>query len=572
MLRELRIRNFAVIEELRVELGPGLTVLSGETGAGKSIIVGALSLLLGERASADLIRGGEERAVVEGTFDVPADEEWRARCDEAGLDLSEGWILLRREVQREGRNRAWVNGTPATAGLVGELGGALVDLHGQHEHQALLRRGPQRRILDAWAGAEAAAARVREAWEARRDAADALERERRRGAERRARAEVLAPRAAELEGLRVGDGEVERLEASIRRLEHSEELLGLSAGLYDAVYGSETSLVDRLGELRRALERLAAVDPDTAELGSLHESARVTLEELGRRLADYRASVEHDPARLASLRERHDLLLRAARKFGTAPAELAREARAARAELDALREADSAGAKLESDLADRTAELHAAAAALTVARTGAASRLEAEVGRLLPDLGFPDGRFVVWLGPLPEPGPDGAEAVEFLVGLNAGFDPAPLARVASGGELSRVMLALKTTLAEVDDVPCLVFDEIDAGIGGRVAHRVAGRLAAVAAGRQVFAITHLPQIAAAADRHLRVEKGERDGRAVTRLVPLEGEERVEEIARMLGGDPERDVSRRHARELLDAVAAGDDSGISSRAPRSGRGS
>ena len=550
MLTELRIRNYAVIDDINVELGPGLTVLTGETGAGKSIIVGALSLLLGERAAADVIRAGEDRALVEGVFDLPDDPVLQERCEELGIDLSDDCLILRRELQREGRNRAWVNGSPATAGLIGELGGALVDLHGQHEHQALLRPAPQRRIVDRFAGAGPLAADVRSAWEALRASRIELEEVCRRVAEARENAVLLRRKAKEIETAELKPGEEDSLSAEIRRLEHSEELLALSGELHEEIYGGEGAVVDRLGGLRRALDSLLRIDPEASEIEELFETGRATLDELGRRLRDYRFRVEHDPGRMASLRQRQDLLYRLRRKYGGTLADVEAEGRRARAELDSIETSEDEIERLEVEERHCREALSGLANGLGAARRQAAERLEREVTEQLPDLGMPGGRFRVELKSLDEPGPDGAETIRFLVSLNPGFEPGPLSRVASGGELSRVMLALKSVLASVDGVPSLVFDEIDAGIGGRIAHHVAGRLGEVAGSHQVFAITHLAQIAARADAHLRVEKVEQTGRAATRLVHLEDEARVEELARMLGGDPESDVSLRHARELL----------------------
>jgi len=550
MLTELRIRNYAVIDDIHVELGPGLNVLSGETGAGKSIIVGALSLLLGERAAADVIRAGEDRAIVEGVFELPDDPALRERCDELGIDLSDDCLILRRELQREGRNRAWVNGSPATASLIGEFGGALVDLHGQHEHQALLRPAPQRRIVDEFAGAGPLAAHVRSAWEALRSSRLELDAVLRCVAEARAGADLLLRKAKEIESAELVRDEEDSLASEIRRLEHSEELLDLSGELHEVVYGGDGAVVDRLGGLRRALDSLLRIDPAAVEIEQLFESGRATLDELGRRLRDYRFRVEHDPARLASLRQRQDLLYRLRRKYGGTLDDVMAEGRLARAELSSIETSEDEIKRLEAEARDRRKDLTDLSAELGTARRLAAERLQQDVTGQLPDLGMPGGRFRVELDPLEEPGPDGGETIRFLVSLNPGFEPGPLSRVASGGELSRVMLALKSVLASVDEVPSLVFDEIDAGIGGRIAHHVAGRLGRVADSHQVFAITHLAQIAARADTHLRVEKTEAGGRAATRLVRLEDEDRVEEIARMLGGDPESDASLIHARELV----------------------
>ncbi|MCL7961851.1 MAG: DNA repair protein RecN [marine benthic group bacterium] len=551
MLTELRIRNYAVIDDLRVEFGPGLTVLSGETGAGKSIVVGALSLLLGERAASDVIRAGEDRAVVEGVFGIPDDPAFRARCEEAGIDLTDDGIILKRELQREGRNRAWINGSPATAGLIGELGSALVDLHGQHEHQALLRPAPQRRIVDEYAGAVALAREVRSAWARVRDRESELEGLREAVSTARDTADRLTRKAEEIEKAGLEPDEDERLAAEIKRLENSEELLELSGQLHEAVYGDESSMVDRLGELRRTLEGLLRIDPEVGELESLFESGLASLDELGRRLRDYRYAVEHDPGRLASLRQRRELIAHLRRTYGGTVEELIEAGREARTELLKIETSEAEVGRLQDALTEARAELEALADRLGSVRRTAAERLEREVTDQLSELGLPGGRFKVDVAQLDAPGPDGAETISFLVSLNPGFEPGPLGRVASGGELSRVMLALKSVLADADAVPSLVFDEIDSGVGGQVAHAVADRLGGVADSHQVFAITHLAQIAARADTQYRVEKIQRDGVVATRVVRLSEEERPTEISRMLGGDPESEVSLRHAKELLE---------------------
>jgi DNA repair protein RecN (Recombination protein N) len=550
MLRELRVRNYAVIDDLRIELQPGLNVLTGETGAGKSLIVGALSLLLGERASSDVVRAGEDRALVEGVFDGSGEPELMARCEEQGIDVEGGWLILRREVLREGRNRAWVNDSPATASLVRELGMALVDLHGQHEHQALLRRAAQRDILDAFAGAAEPARLTAGAHSRLSDVRARIVATREEAAATRERSDYLEFRAREIESAALEAGEDEAIGHEARRLEHSEELIELSSALHAAVYGDDGSLVEGLGVLSRKVEDLLAIDPAASDIAHLYAEARATLSELGRRLSVYQNSVEHDPERLNAIRERLDLIHRLKRKYGGTIEDVLLAGRHAREELES---ADRSVLDLEAlarEEAGLTEELLQRARELTSLRAAAATRLEAEVTDLLQELGMEGGRFRVSLEELDEVGAHGAEHVEFRVSLNPGFDPGPLARVASGGELSRVMLALKAVLAKVDGVPSLVFDEIDSGVGGRVAHRVAERLALVAESHQVFAVTHLPQIASRASAHLYVEKVEEAGLATARVRSLSGEERVEELARMLGGDPGREASRRHAAEML----------------------
>jgi DNA repair protein RecN (Recombination protein N) len=561
MLTELRIRNFALIDRLSVRLGPGLNVLTGETGAGKSIVVGALSLLLGERASADLVRAGEDRASVEGVFDVGGREDLARLLDERGFEPEEGVVVLKREVAAEGRSRAWVNGSPTTASVLGELGRALVDLHGQHEHQTLLRRDEQRAILDAYAGNEALCGQVSTAHRAvmalRREL-EALEERRMAAAER---ADFLRFQADEIEKAALKAGEEEALEDEARRLSHSEELTTLSAGLHRALGGGDSSLVSRLASLRRSVDQLVRIDPTQEEIRELYDSAYYALDEMAQRMEAYGAGIEHDPARLDEIRRRQDLVFRLKTKYGPTLDDVVEKGRAARAELDLVDGAGFEEAALRRRLASAEEELRGLAAELTERRARAMEKLAGEVNGVLPELGMKGGVFRAEALPLVAPTSQGAEEVEFRVALNKGFDPKPLSSVASGGELARIMLALKTILARLDAVPTLIFDEVDAGIGGRVALQVGEKMREVAGSHQVFAITHLPQIASRAHLHLLVSKQERDGRTTTDVQALEADERVQEIARMLGGDPESAVSLEHARELLDrAVGAAVDGG------------
>ncbi len=555
MLLELRIQDYAIIERLALRLEPGLNVLTGETGAGKSIVVGALSLLLGERASAETVRAGAGKAVVEGVFDAGKVGAVGQLLETQGLELEDGLLILRREVAAEGRSRAWVNGSSVTAGFLGELGRLLVDLHGQHESQTLLRVEEQRTILDAYGGSAPLAQRTREAHArllAARGALAELDEKRREVAQR---ADFLRYQVEEIEKARLQPGEEEKLEEEAHRLDHAEELARLSGRLHGTLYADEASVTSSLAELRRVLDHLVRIDGTQADATELLESALIALEELGRRMGDYAAGIEADPARLDAIRRRQDLLFRLKAKYGETVEQVLEVGRRARRELDLLDGAGLERKALEKAEADANGALADVAAELSAARKKAAKRLEKEVNAVLPELGL-GGSFHVALEPLAEPGAEGAESVEFVVALNVGFDAKPLARVASGGELSRIMLALKTILARLDRVPTLVFDEVDVGIGGRVALQVGDRLRRVAEHHQVFVITHLPQIASRAEHQLLVEKVEREGTTLTRVAEVRGDERVRELARMLGGDPESARSLEHARELLGAVAAG----------------
>jgi DNA repair protein RecN (Recombination protein N) len=554
MLTELRIKNFAIIESLTLPLAPGFNVLSGETGAGKSIIVGALGLLLGERASADVIRTGADRATVEGEFDITDRPEIKALLDERGIDVEEAVVVLKREVA-PGRARAWINGTAVNAGMLAEVGRHFVNLHGQHEAQTLLDADAQRRVLDAFANATETAARVKDAHESLsaiiREIADLTKR--RTDAERRA--DYLRHVVREIGDAKLSDGEDVRLESEANRLENAEELRGLASGIASALDGEEDAILQKLAAVARHLTSIQRIDPSLSRLQESYDAAYYAIEAMARELEEYEAAVDLDPARLEDVRRRRDLLFRLTKKYGGTLADVIRTGDEARAELDLV---DSAGIdirQLEGREREARAALQSASAELTMLREVGAEHLARAVDDVLPELGMPDGHVHVALLPLDEIGPTGAESVELRVALNVGHEPRPLARVASGGELSRVMLALKTILARLDRVPTLVFDEVDAGIGGRVGLQVGDTMRRVATYHQVFAITHLPQIAARGHHHILVSKGARGGVTTADVEVLKDNHRVTEIARMLGGDPESDVSRAHARELLDAAEA-----------------
>ena len=552
MLIELRIRDYAVIHDLTLELGPGLSALSGETGAGKSIIVGALSLLLGERASSDTVRTGAERAMVEAVFDVASYPKLRAQLNDLGIEAEDGLLILRREVAAVGRNRAWINESPTTARTLGELGRSLVDLHGQHDHQTLLRKDEQRRILDAFGEAEQDASEVEEAFESlcRLEAQLKELRENRR--ELASRVDFLRFQMSELEDANVQPGEEEALAEESRRLENSEELLGEATRIHAELYAAEGAVTEKVSAMAQTLARLKEWDPALEGSHEALQEAYHTLAEVGRDLSSYVGGVRHDPGRLEEVRSRLDLIHSLKRKYGPTSEDVIASRDRVRAELDEVEDGRWDEDTLAADVEGTRSTLIAAAARLSGKRREAATRLEEEVEALLPDLGLPAGTFEVQMETLPEAKSRGAENIEFLVSVNKGFPPTALARVASGGELSRVMLTLKAILAQVDQVPTLIFDEIDAGIGGQVASLVAAKLKDVARYHQVFVVTHLPQLASRARSHLLVEKNEGEGLAATAVKGLTGDARVREIARMLGGDPESETSQNHAKELLEA--------------------
>ena len=554
MLTELRIRNFAIIEQVTLPLGEGFNVLSGETGAGKSIIVGALGLLLGERASADLIRTGADKATVEGVFDVAKLKGVAALADDHGIEVEDDTLVLKREIAANGRGRAWINGATVTATVLAEIGRQLVNLHGQHDAQTLLDGESQRRILDAFGGAETQAAAVRsthaELAGVRREITSLSSRR----AEAEKRADYLRHVAKEIEDARLSPGEDTKLEDEARVLENADELRTLASSLSELLSGDEASVLAQLGASQRPLTSIERIDPSAARMQELFDAGFYALQELARSVEDYAASVDLDPVRLADVRQRRDRLFGLLKKYGPTLDNVIEAGRSARAELDLIDTAQFDLANLTAREADARRRLTAEAEKLSDLRLSAAKKLNKAVDALLPPLGMPDGRFSVLLIARDEPTAEGAEDVEFRVALNVGHEDRPLARVASGGELSRVMLALKTILARVDRVPTLIFDEVDAGIGGRVGLQVGDTLRRVAKEHQVFAISHLPQIAARAHHHIVVAKGAKGGVTSADITVLEGTSRVNEIARMLGGDPDSKISRAHARELLETAA------------------
>ncbi|HXM39244.1 MAG TPA: DNA repair protein RecN [Gemmatimonadales bacterium] len=545
MLTELRVRDLAVIADVTLPFQPGLNVLTGETGAGKSMVVDALALLLGERASADVVRPGASKTVIEGAFEFTSAVHRHLMPPFAalGVELDEGRLVLKREVLREGKSRAWVNGSPTTVGVLAEIGALLVDLHGQHEMQSLLRPDAQRDILDAYADADVERVAVRDA---HRRLTDLSQRETELAArqdEVRRKADYLRHVLQEIERAAPKLGEDDALAVEAKRLAHAEELGRLARELEEAMDGAVPT------KAQKTLANLLHLDPSLAPWQELLDAAFASAAELAQAARSYASDIEADPDRLAAVEQRRETLFRLQQKHGpTIPDVLAARDSATR-ELELLDTADLDLRNIAEERGNAAEEFTRACAALSTKRTAGAKKLARAVNQLLPALGMPGGRFAANCSPLPAPRADGAEAVQFVVELNPGLGARPLARVASGGELSRLMLALKVVLAAHDAVPTLVFDEVDQGIGGEVGGRVGEALGAVSTNRQALVITHLPQIAVYADQHLVVAKGAKGGVATSDVHVAAGDTRMKEIARMLG-DADMDTARRHAEELL----------------------
>jgi len=555
MLRELRIRNFAVVENLTVPFAPGFNVLTGETGAGKSILVDAILLLRGARAQTDVIRVDAETATVEAVFEVS--DGAVATLDEAGLPLEDGEVVIRRELSRSGRHRAFVNDAAVTVGLLERLGDALVQVHGQHEHQRLLEPTRQLDVLDRFADAEPLRERFAALFAKHAEARAELERRRGAARDRAQRQDLLRFQVSELDAARVRVGEDDELRTERRRLQHAERF---AAGLQEVeslLHDDAASATARLARAGRVLSDLGRLDPAFAAPAETLDAARAHVEDTLAAVRGLRDTIVFEPGRLEGIDERLDALTRLKRKYGDSEEALLRFRADAAAELDRLERHEELLAEDERRLAELEAEMASAARALGAARREAAAKLGPRVQRELRQLGMDRAAFEVGTIDLAagDWGLRGAERVEFRFTANPDEPNRPLARIASGGELARTMLALQVVLSGDDDAPTMVFDEVDAGIGGRAASVVGDKLAALGGSRQVLCVTHLAPIAALADQHVRVAKSVRGGRTRATTAVIAGDERAAEIARMLGGDASGAAALDHARALLRARRA-----------------
>jgi DNA repair protein RecN (Recombination protein N) len=555
VLAALTIRDLAVVDSVDLEFREGMTALTGETGAGKSILVDAIGLVLGDRADSGMIRADSDRAEITASFNIGAIPDARQWLDQHAID-HDGECLLRRVLVRDGRSRAFVNGTPVTVGDLAGLGEKLLDIHGQHAHQSLTRRGHQRELLDAFGGHEPLAAEVAAAFESLADLRRRLQKLRAAADERNSRLDLLRFQIGELEALSPQADEWVALEAEHRRLSNAEVLREKSGTLAALLY-DENGARDGLDRAVDLLADLATVDPALNESLEMARSALIQVQEVRPTLQDYADRVELDPARLREIDERIGLLHAAARKFRVAPEELPGHLETLRDELGTLDDADAAIAGLEAQETGLQQAFDTRAEKLSAARAKAAKKLAREITASMKTLNMSGGHFDVQLSALEagKAGPHGAESVTFLVAANPGQAPKPLAQVASGGELSRISLAIQVATAECSRIPTLIFDEVDVGIGGGVAEIVGRLLHRVAESRQVLCVTHLPQVAAQADHHLRVDKEEKQGATRTRIRPLDADGRIQELARMLGGVRITKQTLAHAREMLSLAAA-----------------
>ncbi len=552
MLLHLRIRNLAVVKACELDFAPGLTVLTGETGAGKSILVDALGLVLGDRADRDQIRTGEERAEVAAHFELSEDRSALAWLREQGLDGGYTcWI--RRILSREGRSRAYINGYSAPIQTLREIGQRLVDIHTQGEHHSLLRTGTQRELLDAFGGVMGQLQRVADAFYAWREAEhelETLEQSYRNSIQRR---EVLREQVQELEGLGLETDEFDRLTREHQRLNSITQLVEGAQALLTSLYEAEDSTIDQLDHAQSRLSELAKIDPDLEGLQKIVANASAFAEETADQLRHYLHHLDIDPERLATVEQRLGSIHTLCRKHHTVPERLAEKTTELRAELEELGGIEPRWKSVQERSHQCYKIYWQAASTLTEQRRVTAERLEKRVTQEIQALGMPDSLFEVAIETTQDPAQAaaaGLDRIEYRIRTHPGEPPKPLTKVASGGELSRLSLALQAVLAKHSQFPTLILDEIDLGVSGAAAEMVGRKMQAISQYSQVLAITHLGQVAAQGHQHLRITKGTEEGLASTQIEPLDEEERVEEIARILGSRRITESTRASAREML----------------------
>lgn len=545
-LRRIALRDFVIVPSLDLELGAGFSVLTGETGAGKSILIDALQLALGARADSGVVREGAARCEVAAEFDTPL--ALRPWLDEQGFAADDS-LLLRRTVDADGRSRAWINGSAATVAQLKTLAGELVDIHGQHAWQSLTRAEAVRALLDGYGQIDTRPAA--RAWAVWRQCRQALDDATARQSSLQQDSERLAWQIGELDKLAPAAGEWEELNAQHSRLAHAQALLDAAQTGVLALDDDEPSAASLIHRALTALQAQAAIEPGFSAPIEALEAALAQVQDAAHSLQHYSRHTELDPARLEALDQRLGLWVSLARRYRRPPESLADLLAQWKAEQARLDQALDLASLQKAEGAARKA-LDAELKQLSQQRRKAAPRLAEAVTATMQTLGLQGGRFEVALTPLDEPQAQGQEQVEFLVAGHAGVTPKPVGKVASGGELSRIALAISVVTSQLGQAPTLIFDEVDSGIGGAVAHTVGQLMRQLGHDRQVLAVTHLPQVAACADHHLLVSKQRAGSQTVSSVAPITQEERVRELARMLGGNEQSEVSLAHARELLTA--------------------
>ena len=549
MLLTLNVKDFVIVDQLQLEFEPGFTVLTGETGAGKSIILDALGLLLGDRAEAGQIREGADRAEISASFDIGHQPDLQAWLADNALSGDDSELLIRRLVDRNGRSRSFINGQQATQSQLKSMGEYLVDIHGQHAHQSLVRPEMQRGLLDAYAGASQLSRDVRAAWQDWQHARKAREDAEKRLRESEVERERLTWQIGELNELALQADEWPQLNQQHSRLANAAELAQSAQSAVDVLSDMDGNCLSLLSQVQNRLGKLSGFDTRLAESLALLDSVDAELREVVYSLRDYGSSFDDDPQQLIEVEARIDALMGMARKYRCQPEDLPKKLADWQTQLAALEAATDQEALATAEAA-ALARYRAQAESLSGKRRQAASELSARISTEMQRLAMEGARFAIELSAASEPTAHGLETIEYLVAANQGSTLRPLAKVASGGELSRISLAMQVVISQVASVPTLIFDEVDVGIGGRVAEVVGKLLKQLGQRYQVLCVTHLPQVASCGDQHWRVSKSSAVGRTVSRIAPLDAEGRVLEIARMLGGEDITATTRQHASEML----------------------
>ncbi len=543
MLRFLRVRNFALIDQLELHFDEGFNLLSGETGAGKSILVDALSLLAGSKASSEMVRTGETRAIVEAVFETNLTKE----LENLGLDSEDSQVVIRREISGDERNRVYINNQPSTVATLRELAPALLDIHGQHEQQTLLENANQLSLIDLFAGSAGLASEVRNAFAAIQQKEAALAALVADHARKLERMDLLRFQHDEIQKANPKPDETDQVRSRLEVLAHAGKLLEAATNSYETLYESEASVLALMSQTQKWLRDAAQHDTRLSPILEQAEAARISIQDIAYALRDYANQVDADPQELERVQARMAELERLHRKYG--PNLLEHLEKVSR-EMDSIGLTEAKKEELQQDIARQRQQYDAAAKQLSKKRRAASRKLETAIERELHSLAMPHAEFKIRWSDLDPGRASGIDRPELVISANPGEEPRPLEKIASGGELSRIMLALRTVLAVDRAHKTLVFDEVDAGVGGKAAETVGRKLKELSGRYQILCVTHLAQIAAFADYQYRIEKLVIDGRSVTRVEPLTGDARIEELARMMSGSRVTDAARQHVKELL----------------------
>ena len=563
MLKNLTIKNYALLDEVQVQFGVGLNVITGETGAGKSILIDALSMILGEKSDVAFVRSGADKAVIEGEFSIDGLTELASFLQKSELDDEENDLIIRREIHSSGRSRAFVNDTPVPVNTLIHLGDLLVDLHGQHEHQALLKVKEHLGYLDAYGQHEALLTEVQNAFNQVQESVEALHELQAKQSDLQEKRSLLVFQLKEIDGVNPGETEEEELEKEERLLRHSEKLHDGTSQMYTDLYEGEGAVTEKLHRISELLSELGKIDEYFGSLSELCQTAQISIEEIAKSVQSYQSRIDFSSTRLEDVRTRLSQLAGLKKKFGGSMQAVMEHWQYIKKELNLLENVDEQIKTCEQNVAGAKKILTALCVKLSTERKKAAAELERIIGELLKSLGMPQSKFVVTFSKLEDKDgfvtidsktykttPKGLDHVEFFLSANPGEEPRQLIKIASGGEISRIMLALKTALAKSDHIPVLIFDEIDIGISGRIAQVVGRSLQNLAHTHQILCITHLPQIASMGHQQYLVEKQVEDARTRTHIHELNDSERPHAIARLLGGKTITDVHLEGAKQLL----------------------